>query len=30
MKFVIATHNQGKVVEFKRMLEPMGDRKSVV
>lgn len=24
MKFVIATHNQGKVVEFKRMLEPMG------
>lgn len=24
MKFVIATHNKGKVVEFKRMLEPMG------
>lgn len=24
MKFVIATHNQGKVVEFKRLLEPMG------
>ncbi|WP_369298979.1 RdgB/HAM1 family non-canonical purine NTP pyrophosphatase [uncultured Neglectibacter sp.] len=24
MKFVIATHNRGKVVEFKRMLEPMG------
>lgn len=24
MKFVIATHNQGKIVEFKRMLEPMG------
>ena len=24
MKFVIATHNQGKIVEFRRMLEPMG------
>lgn len=24
MKFVIATHNRGKIVEFKRMLEPMG------
>ena len=24
MKMVIATHNKGKVVEFKRMLEPMG------
>ncbi len=24
MKFVIATHNPGKVVEFKRLLEPMG------
>lgn len=24
MKFVIATHNPGKVVEFKRILEPMG------
>ena len=24
MKFVIATHNAGKIVEFKRMLEPMG------
>lgn len=24
MKLVIATHNQGKVVEFKRILEPMG------
>lgn len=24
MKFVIATHNRGKVVEFKRLLEPMG------
>ncbi len=24
MKFVIATHNKGKVVEFQRLLEPMG------
>lgn len=24
MKFVIATHNKGKLVEFKRLLEPMG------
>lgn len=24
MKFVIATHNQGKIVDFRRMLEPMG------
>ena len=24
MKFVIATHNPGKVVEFRRLLEPMG------
>ena len=24
MKFVIATHNQGKIIEFRRMLEPMG------
>lgn len=24
MKFVIATHNKGKIVEFKRILEPMG------
>lgn len=24
MKLVIATHNQGKIVEFKRILEPMG------
>lgn len=24
MKFVIATHNQGKIVEFRRILEPMG------
>lgn len=24
MKFVIATHNPGKVVEFQRILEPMG------
>lgn len=24
MKFVIATHNKGKIVEFKRLLEPMG------
>ncbi len=24
MKLVIATHNKGKVVEFKRILEPMG------
>ena len=24
MQFVIATHNPGKVVEFKRLLEPMG------
>ena len=24
MKIVIATHNKGKIVEFKRMLEPMG------
>lgn len=24
MKFVIATHNMGKVAEFKRLLEPMG------
>ena len=24
MKFVIATHTQGKIVEFRRMLEPMG------
>ncbi len=24
MKFVVATHNPGKVVEFKRLLEPMG------
>lgn len=24
MKMVIATHNKGKIVEFKRMLEPMG------
>lgn len=24
MKFVIATHNKGKLVEFQRLLEPMG------
>ena len=24
MKIVIATHNKGKIVEFQRMLEPMG------
>lgn len=24
MKFVIATHNKGKLVEFRRLLEPMG------
>lgn len=24
MKFVIATHNKGKIVEFRRILEPMG------
>ncbi len=24
MKFVIATHNEGKLVEFQRLLEPMG------
>lgn len=24
MEFVIATHNKGKIVEFKRLLEPMG------
>ena len=24
MKYVIATHNKGKLVEFQRLLEPMG------